>query len=199
MVDLQKDFLPEGGWELPDTEAVIAVANRLQRRFRVVVATQDWHLKSHKIFASNHDNREVGQVIDFKSQIFKLTRVHCVQKTDGAQLAPALQRDFIQKVFLRGMDSDLNGFSAFFDNDHRTSTGLTEFLRARKVTDVYIMGFGPDGGVIHSALDSKALGFNTFVIEDLVRNAPQLESEKARDRQLMLDTGIHLILSRDLL
>ena len=199
LVDLQRDFLPEGGWELPDSEAIVAIANRLHRRYRVVVATQDWHLRSHKIFASNHDKREIGQVIDFKKQVFKLTRDHCVQKTQGSELAPALQRDSIHRVFQRGTDSDLNGYSAFFDNDHRTSTGLTEFLRARRVTDVYIMGFSPDGAVFYTALDAQTLGFKTFLIQDAVRAAPQMESEKIADAQLLKEAGVLLVRSHDLI
>ncbi|MBL9168584.1 MAG: isochorismatase family protein [Verrucomicrobiales bacterium] len=199
LVDLQREFLPEGGWELPDSESVVALANRLQRRFRVVVATQDWHLRSHKIFASNHDKREIGQVIDFKKQVFTLTRDHCVQKTHGSELAPALQRDSIHRVFQRGMDSDLNGYSAFFENDHRTSTGLTEFLRVRKVTEVYILGFSPDGCVLHTALDAQALGFKTFLIQDAVRTAPQTEAEKAADLQLLKEAGVLLVRGADMI
>lgn len=199
LVDMQREFLPQGGWELPDSEAVVAIANRLQRRFRVVAAAQDWHLKSHKIFANNHDNRKVGDVVGFKRQVFQLTRVHCVQKTQGAELAPALQRDFIHRVFQRGMDSDLNGYSAFFENDHRTSTGLTEFLRARKVDTIYILGFSPDGCVLHTALDSKALGFKTVVIQDAVRTAPLLPAEKEEQAKLLQDSGVTLVLSRDLI
>lgn len=199
LVDMQREFLPQGGWELPDSEAVVAIANRLQRRFRVVAATQDWHLKSHKIFANNHDKRQVGDVVDFKKQVFKLTRVHCVQKTQGAELAPALQRDFIHKIFQRGTESDLNGYSAFFDNDHRTSTGLTEFLRARKVDVVYLLGFSPDGCVLHTALDATALGFKTFLIHDAVRTAPLLPEEKAEQERALLDAGVTLVPSRDLI
>lgn len=198
MVDLQRDFLPEGGWELPNTEHVVAIANRLQRRFRVVVATQDWHLKSHKIFAANHDQRAVGQVIDFKRQVFKLTPVHCVQKTPGSELAPALLREHIHKVFYRGMDSDLNGYSAFFENDHRTSTGLTEFLRARKVTEVFLLGCSPDGAVLHSALDAQALGFKTSIIQDAVSRLPASEAEKEAEEAQLKDVGVTWVRSEDL-
>ena len=199
LVDLQREFLPAGGWELPDSEAVIALTNRLQRRFRVVVATQDWHPKTHKIFASNHDKREVGQVIDFKRQVFKLTGVHCVQKTPGAELASALVRDYIQKIFPRGQDADLNGYSAFFENDHRTSTGLTEFLRARKVTEVYVMGFSPDGAVQHTALDARSLGFRTLVITDCVRTLPRPDSDKEADARALEAAEVIQLQSQDIL
>ena len=199
LVDLQRDFLPQGGWELPDSDAVITLANRLQRRFRVVVATQDWHPRSHKIFASNHDKREIGQVIDFKRQVFKLTRDHCVQKTTGAELASALLRDHIHRVFQRGTDSDLNGYSAFFENDHRTSTGLTEFLRVRKVTDVYVLGFSPDGCVAATALDSATLGFKTYLIQDAVRTAPMLDSEKQAEAAALAEAGVQIVSGKEML
>lgn len=199
LVDLQREFLPEGGWELPGAEAVVALANRLHRRFRVVVATQDWHPRSHKIFASSHDKREIGQVIDFKKQVFRLTREHCVQKTRGSELAPALQRESIHRIFQRGMDSDLNGYSAFFENDHRTSTGLTEFLRTRKVTEVYIMGFSPDGCALYTALDAQALGFKTFYMQDAVRTAPQTEAERQADEALLKESGVTLVRAQDML
>jgi nicotinamidase/pyrazinamidase len=199
LVDLQRDFLPGGRWELPDSEAVITLANRLQRRFRVVVATQDWHPKSHKIFAENHDNRKVGDVIDFKRQVFRLTVSHCVQKTPGGELASALQRDNLHRVFQRGQDADLNGYSAFFENDHRTSTGLAEFLRARKVTDVFVLGFSPDGCVLHTALDAQALGFRTFMIADAVRATPASPEEQALQDQAMADAGVGRVHSRDLI
>ncbi|MBI1842207.1 MAG: isochorismatase family protein [Verrucomicrobia bacterium] len=199
LIDLQRDFLPHGAWEMPDSDAVIGLANRFQRRFRLVVATQDWHPKSHKIFASNHDKREIGQVIDFKRQLFKLAPVHCVQKTPGAELAPALVRDYIQKIFYRGQDSDLNGQSAFFDNDGRTSTGLAEFLRARNITDVYLMGFSHDGCVVKSATQAQSLAFQAHLIEDAIRSTPQTEQERQEDARTMAEAGVLRIASRNLL
>lgn len=199
LVDLQRDFLPEGAWELPDTEAVIALANRLQRQFRVVVATQDWHPRTHKIFATNHDKREVGKQLVYKRQVFKLTQVHCVQKTPGAELAPALIRDYIQKIFYRGQESDLNGYSAFWENDHRTSTGLAEFLRARKVTEVYVMGFSPDGVVLNTALDARALGFRTLLITDCVRTPARTDAEREADARALEAAEVIQLKSDDLL
>lgn len=199
IVDLQRDFMPQGAWELPNSEAVVAVANRFQRSFRLVVATQDWHPKSHKIFASNHDKREIGQVISFKRQVFKLTVVHCVQKTIGAELAPALIRDYIQKIFYRGQDSDLNGQSAFFDNDGRTSTGLTEFLRARAITKVYIMGFSPDGCVEKTALQAQSLGFEAHLIEDAIRTGQLTDEERQETERAIKAAGIQRVTSSDLL
>ncbi|MBM3847268.1 MAG: isochorismatase family protein [Verrucomicrobia bacterium] len=190
LVDMQRDFLPEGAWELPGAEAVVAVANRIQRRFRIVAATQDWHMKSHKIFAINHDNRSVGEVISFKKQEFRLTVPHCVQKTPGAELAPALNREFIQKVFYRGMDSDVNGSSAFLENDRRTSTGLTEFLRARKASEVWVMGFSPDGAVLQTALDAQSLGFPSRIIEDGVAMPPQTLEQRAAEDAAIDEAGI---------
>lgn len=199
LVDLQREFLPEGGWELPGSESVVTLANRIQRRFRVVAATQDWHPRSHKIFAENHDKRQVGEVIDFKRQVFRLTRPHCIQKTVGAELAGALQMDNIHRVFRRGQDADVNGYSAFFDNDQRTSTGLVEFLRARKVTDVYLFGFSHDGCVVHSALDSQALGFKTFLVADAVRSTPLTTEEQAEEDRQLAAAGVTKVLSTSLL
>jgi nicotinamidase/pyrazinamidase len=169
LVDVQNDFLPGGALAVPDGDAVIPVANRLQAVFPLVVATQDWHPANHGSFASSHPGRKVFEQIDLNGLPQTLWPVHCVQGTHGAELAAALNRTRVAKIFPKGMDAGIDSYSGLFDNGHRKSTGLGEWLKAQGVAEVFVCGLATDYCVKFTALDAAQMGFKTHLIEDASR------------------------------
>jgi nicotinamidase/pyrazinamidase len=169
LVDIQNDFLPGGALAVPDGDAVIPVANRLQPLFPLVVATQDWHPANHGSFAANHPGKKPFEQIDLNGLPQTLWPVHCVQNTAGAELAPGLNRERISKVFQKGTDAGVDSYSGFFDNGHRRATGMAEWLKSHGVTDVHICGLATDYCVKFTALDAVKSGFKTYLIEDACR------------------------------
>ena len=166
IVDLQNDFLPGGALPVPHGDEVIPLANELQQRFALVLATQDWHPPDHGSFAPNHPGKKPGDriILDGIEQI--LWPVHCVQDTHGAEFAPSFDTSRIARIFHKGIDPRIDSYSTFFDNAHRRSTGLGEYLNERSVKNVYLLGLALDYCVKYSALDARQLGFNTYIIVD---------------------------------
>jgi len=175
IVDLQNDFLPGGALPVPHGDEVIPLANELQRRFDLVLATQDWHPPNHGSFAANHPGKKPGDriMLDGIEQI--LWPVHCVQNTFGAEFAPAFDTNRIAHVFHKGVERNIDSYSTFFDNAHRRHTGLADYLKERSIKDIYLMGLALDYCVKYSALDAHHLGLNTHVILDGCRGI-ELES-----------------------
>lgn len=166
LVDLQNDFCPGGALAVPGGHEVIDVANRMQRHFDLVVATQDWHPASHGSFAANHEGKKPGDVIELAGAPQVLWPVHCVQGTRGAALVDRLDTERIARVFQKGTDPEIDSYSGFHDNGHRRSTGMGEYLHALEVQDVYILGLATDYCVKFTALDARREGFTAYVIED---------------------------------
>ena len=166
IVDLQNDFLPGGALAVPGGDEVIPLTNELQRRFDVVLATQDWHPPDHGSFAANHPGNKPGDriMVDGIDQI--LWPVHCVQNTRGAEFAPSFSTKRIDHVFHKGIDPRIDSYSTFFDNAHRRSTGLADYLKDRAIKDIYLLGLALDYCVKYSALDARQLGLNTYVVLD---------------------------------
>ncbi|MEA2709766.1 MAG: nicotinamidase/pyrazinamidase [Phycisphaerales bacterium] len=169
LVDLQNDFVPGGALAVRGGDAVVPIANRVQRAFDLIVASKDWHPRDHGSFAANHPGRKVGDVIDLHGLPQILWPVHCVQETRGADFVPGLDTSRIDRVFLKGTDKEIDSYSAFFDNGHRKSTGMAEYIRERGVRDVYICGLASDYCVKFTALDAQQLGFQVHLIEDASR------------------------------
>ncbi|MDB6112233.1 MAG: isochorismatase hydrolase [Pedosphaera sp.] len=168
LVDIQNDFLPGGALAVPEGDEVIPVANRLQAAFPLVVATQDWHPANHGSFAVNHPGKKVFEKIELNGLPQTLGPVHCVQGTAGAELAAELQRGQVAKIFPKGTDAGIDSYSGLFDNGHRRSTELGEWLKAHGVTEVFVCGLATDYCVKFTALDAQ-LGFKTYFIEDASR------------------------------
>ncbi len=181
LVDLQNDFVPDGALPVAEGDAVIPVANRVQQAFDLIVASRDWHPRDHGSFAANHPGKKVGDVIDLNGLPQILWPVHCVQETRGAEFVPGLDTSRIDRVFLKGTDREIDSYSAFFDNGHRRSTGLGDYLKERGVRDVYVCGLATDYCVNFTALDACKLGFNVHLIEDASRgvNLKPDDSDKA--------------------
>lgn len=169
LIDIQNDFLPGGRLAVPEGDAIIQLVNDLQPRFELVVATQDWHPAGHQSFASSHAGRAQFEQIDLHGLPQVLWPDHCTQASDGAALAPTLRTERIEAIFRKGMNPEIDSYSAFFDNGHRKSTGLADYLRGRGVTEVYLAGLAADYCVYFSAKDALAEGFAATVIEDATR------------------------------
>jgi len=199
LVDLQNDFLPGGTIPVPQGDAVLPLVNQLQGSFKLVVATQDWHPPNHKSFAANHPGRQPGEVVTLKKVPHILWPVHCVQTTRGSELAPGLMLNRVNRVFRRGTDPEVDGYSGFFDNGHLWATGLSDYLRDKRVTEVYVTGLGTEFCVKATVLDAISLGLKTFVIEDACRGLNLNPDDGKNALEDMKLAGAFVIHSRDLL
>ena len=164
LVDIQNDFVPGGALAVPDGDQVIAVANRLMPHYGLVVATQDWHPSDHKSFASQHDGRNIGDLIQWDGLDQVMWPDHCVQGTEGANFCDELDTGNIDEVVRKGTDTNIDSYSGFHDNGHRKSTGLADLLRQRGVTEVDVLGLATDYCVKFTALDAVREGFTTRLI-----------------------------------
>jgi nicotinamidase/pyrazinamidase len=193
MVDIQNDFVPGGALPTRNGDEVVPVANRLQTQFELVVATQDWHPVNHKSFASMHAGKFPGDVIDLNGLEQVLWPNHCVQGSRGADLHPALDRARIARIVQKGTDPEIDSYSGFFDNGHRKSTGLEDYLRSEGVTDVYIVGLATDYCVRWTALDALRLGFVTHVIPDGCRGVELQPGDIERAIEEMRGAGARIV------
>jgi len=198
IVDLQNDFLPGGALPVPQGDEVIPLANELQRKFELVLATQDWHPPDHGSFAANHPGKKPGDriVLDGIEQI--LWPVHCVQNTKGAEFAPSFDTSRIAHILHKGIERNIDSYSTFFDNAHRRDTGLAHYLEKRGVKDIYLMGLALDYCVKYSTLDARQLGLNTHVIVDGCRGIELERGDIHRALDEMRDVGAVLLKSGDL-
>jgi nicotinamidase/pyrazinamidase len=199
LVDIQNDFLPGGALEVKGGDAIIPIANDLTGKFDLVVATQDWHPPDHKSFASNHFGKTPGEVIKLKGLDQVLWPDHCIQHTSGAEFSNQLNVDDVAKVFVKGTDPDIDSYSGFYDNGHLKSTGLSDYLREKKVEQVYIAGLATDYCVKFTAMDSLAEGFATYVVSDATRAVNLYPDDDMKAIKEMQDAGINIINSKKLL
>ncbi len=169
VIDVQNDFCPGGNLAVPDGDAVVPVINRLAGAFAHVVLTQDWHPPGHGSFASTHEGRAPFDVIAMRYGDQVLWPDHCVQGSDGAAFHPDLDIPHAELVIRKGYRSAIDSYSAFYENDHATPTGLTGYLREREFARVFLAGLALDFCVRYSAEDSVACGFETIVIDDACR------------------------------
>ena len=169
IVDIQNDFCPGGALAVPRGDELVPVVNRLARRFSHVVLTQDWHPAGHQSFASSHPGRRPFETltVDYGPQI--LWPDHCVQGTKGAEFHRDLDVPQAELVLRKGYRRSIDSYSAFYENDHRTPTGLSGYLRERGLTRVFIAGLAFDFCVRYSAEDARRQGFAVVVIEDACR------------------------------
>ena len=174
VIDVQRDFLSRGSLAVPDGEAVIPIINRLGERFQEIILTQDWHPAGHISFATTHGKQPFVETVEASYGTQSLWPDHTLQESHGASLHPDLYLPHAGLIVRKGFRKDVDSYSAFLENDHRTSTGLAGYLRDRGLSRLYLCGLAWDYCVGFSALDGKALGFEVTVIEDAVRGiAPE--------------------------
>lgn len=169
VIDVQNDFCPGGALAVNDGDAIIPRINALMDDFATVVLTQDWHPATHSSFAANHPGAAPFSLTDMPYGPQVLWPTHCVIGTTGAAFHPALRTDPAQMVIRKGFRAQVDSYSAFFENDHRTPTGLEGYLRSRGITRVTFAGLATDYCVAYSALDAAALGFSATVLLDACR------------------------------
>jgi nicotinamidase/pyrazinamidase len=169
IIDVQNDFCPGGALEVPNGDAVVPILNKLIPRFNHVLQTQDWHPQGHSSFASTHESIEPFDTIqmDYGEQV--LWPDHCVQGSRGANFHPKLNTTESELIIRKGFRRNIDSYSAFFENDQQTPTGLTGYLNERGIDHLYIAGLATDFCVKWSVLDGLKQGFKVTVITDAVR------------------------------
>ena len=194
MIDIQNDFCPGGALAVADGDAVVAISNNLQSKFGVRVLTQDWHPADHSSFADNHEGAEPFSMTEMPYGPQVLWPRHCVIGSDGAEFHKQLEVDTADMIIRKGFRSGIDSYSAFFENDHETQTGLAGYLRERGVDHVYLTGLATDFCVCYSALDAVKQGFQATVIEDACR-AIDLDGSLAAARTNMEEAGVKFVQS----
>ena len=165
VIDVQNDFCPGGALAVVDGDAVVPVINRLVQRFAHVVLTQDWHPAGHSSFATSHPGTAPFQTVTMAYGPQTLWPDHCVQGTAGAAFHSQLSTERAELCIRKGFRSEIDSYSAFYENDRRTPTGLAGYLRERGLTRIFLAGLATDYCVHYSAVDARRLGFETVVIE----------------------------------
>jgi nicotinamidase/pyrazinamidase len=196
LVDIQNDFVPGGALAVPDGHAVVPVANRWIARFAargdLVVATQDWHPRDHVSFVTQNPGRRVGEIVEVDGMPQVIWPEHCVQGTLGAEFVKGLDTAGIHGIVHKGTDARIDSYSGFFDNHHRKETELAGRLRETGVTRVYILGLATDYCVKFTALDSRELGFKTWLIRDGCRAINIQPGDEQLAIQEMIEAGVHM-------
>ncbi len=198
LVDIQNDFMPFGALPVGDGDAVVAVANALMPRFGLVVATQDWHPAEHGSFASNRPGAAPGDIVELGGVAQVLWPDHCVQTTPGASFHSALDVARIDHVVRKGADPGVDSYSGFFDNDHRTDTGLGDLLARNAVDELVILGLATDYCVRATVRDAVALGFGVTVITDGCRAVDVEAGDGERAFAAMRAEGARLMTSSEI-
>ena len=199
IIDVQNDFCPGGSLAVEGGHEIIESINALSPLFPFTTATRDWHPEGHVSFASSHAGRSVYDTVEAGGIEQVLWPDHCVAGTEGAELHPSLDLRSLNMIVHKGTKKGLDSYSAFFDNDHRFSTGLEGYLKALNIETVYLCGLALDYCVQFSALDCINLGFDTVVIEDATRAVDVPEGNRERSLSHMKNAGIRLIQSSELL
>lgn len=192
VIDVQNDFCPGGALAVPDGDAVVPVINRLSSRFAHRVLTQDWHPSGHSSFASSHAGKAPFETTEMPYGIQVLWPDHCVQGSEGAAFHAGLAVDGADLIIRKGFRSPIDSYSAFFENDRSTPTGLAGYLRDRGFDSVVLAGLATDFCVGFSALDARRLGFTTTVVTDACR-AIDLDGSLAAMTAAMAEAGVRLV------
>ena len=169
VIDVQNCFLPGGSLAVKDGDKVVPVINALARKFEHVVLTQDWHTPGHISFASSHSGKKPFETTDVAYGKQVLWPDHCVQGTRGAEFHEALAWTKAELVIRKGFRTAIDSYSAFFENDHTTPTGLGGYLKERGISEVTLCGLATDFCVAFSAIDAVRHGLSTTVILDACR------------------------------
>ena len=198
VIDVQNDFCPGGALAVPRGDEVVALINRLARRFANVVLTQDWHPADHLSFASAHPGRKPFETVTAAYGPQVLWPDHCVQGTPGSDLHPALTIPHAALLVRKGFRRTIDSYSAFYENDRKTPTGLVGYLRERDLTRIFLAGLAFDFCVRYSAEDAARAGFAVTVIEDACRGIDMEGSSVAATYRSFQSLKIPCVLEKDL-
>jgi nicotinamidase/pyrazinamidase len=169
VIDVQNDFCPHGALAVPGGDEVVQGINALMSDFDAVVLTQDWHPAGHSSFASAHAGKNPMEMIDMPYGPQVLWPDHCIQGNKGAKFHTDLQQDRTDLIIRKGYNPAIDSYSAFFENDHQTATGLEGYLRTRGIMQLTMVGLALDFCVNYSAVDAAKLGFEVTVLQDFCR------------------------------
>jgi nicotinamidase/pyrazinamidase len=197
VVDVQNDFCPGGALAVPEGDAVIPVIQRIAPVFEHIVLTQDWHPEGHCSFASSYAGKKAGDVVLVGGEEQRLWPDHCVQGTQGAEIHPDLKLERAELILRKGFRKEVDSYSAFFENDHRTPTGLAGYCRERGLERMFFVGLAYDFCVGFSALDARRCGFEALVIKDACR-AIDVEGSVARMEAGFGRAGVKVVASEEL-
>lgn len=197
VIDVQNDFCPGGALAVAGGDLVIEPIHRLARRFEHVILTQDWHTPDHFSFASAHAGKKPYEQIELSYGMQTLWPEHCVQGTRGAEFHPDLKLTKAELILRKGFRREIDSYSAFFENDRTTPTGLCGYLKERELTRVFLAGLAYDYCVGYSALDARRLGFPVVILRDACRAIDLNGSVAAMEREFA-DAGVELMNSADL-
>jgi len=189
VVDVQNDFCPGGALAVPDGDAVVTPINRLAERFAHVLLTQDWHPERHLSFASSHAGRKPFETTEMAYGAQVLWPDHCVQATHGAAFQARLDVPRAELVIRKGFRREIDSYSAFYENDRKTPTGLAGYLRDRGLKRLFIVGLATDFCVAYSAEDARREGFSAIVVEDACRGI-DLDGSLAASMSRMQRAGV---------
>jgi nicotinamidase/pyrazinamidase len=195
---VQNDFCPGGALAVPDGDAVIPLIHELAPLFAHVILTQDWHSPEHYSFARAHPGKRPFETVKTNYGEQTLWPDHCVQGSWGAGFHPSLKLPQVELILRKGFDPQIDSYSAFFENDRTTATGLCGYLRERGLKRVFVVGLAYDFCVGYSALDARGHGFETMVIRDACRSIDLYGSVARMDIQFA-EAGVQVIESGDLL
>ncbi|HGG63638.1 MAG TPA: bifunctional nicotinamidase/pyrazinamidase [Rhodobacteraceae bacterium] len=191
VIDVQNDFCPGGALAVAEGDQIIQQINAMMGDFDATILTQDWHPQGHSSFASSHAGKAPFDMIDMPYGSQVLWPDHCVQGTGGADFHADLNTDAADMIIRKGYNPGIDSYSAFFENDHKTPTGLEGYLRTRGITTLTMVGLATDFCVHFSAVDAAKLGFDVTVLEGACR-AIDMDGSLAAARAAMQDAGVKL-------
>ena len=192
VIDLQNDFCPGGALAVAGGDDIVPIVNRMIAENENVVLTQDWHPAGHSSFASTHDGKKPFETIDMPYGPQTLWPDHCVQGTKGAQFHPDLVWTRAELIIRKGFRKTIDSYSAFFENDHKTPTGLGGYLKERGIGSITLVGLATDFCVAYSALDARKLGIEVTVELDACRGI-DLGGSLAAMTAKMQEAGVELV------
>lgn len=197
IIDVQNDFCPGGALAVNDGDAIVSIINQLIPEFSNVALTQDWHPSGHSSFASSHDGHDPFSMITMPYGEQTLWPDHCIQGSHGAEFHANLNTDPASLVIRKGFNPSIDSYSAFYENDHKTSTGLSGYLRERNIKRVFCVGLALDYCVFYSAQDAHQENFETIVVTDACR-AIDMDGSAQAAIDSMTKLGINLIESKNI-
>ena len=197
LIDIQNDFCPGGALAVNQGDEIVDISNKIQERFKIKIITQDWHPSTHKSFASNHEGKEPLSIVEMFYGPQVLWPNHCIQGTEGSEFHSKLVTDNADLIIRKGFRPEIDSYSAFFENDQKTPTGLDGYLKSRGINTIYLCGLALDFCVYFSAIDGAKLGYNVIVIEDACR-AIDLNGSLENSLNDMKSKGIRLLTTSNL-
>lgn len=198
LVDIQNDFCPGGSLAVSEGDKIVPVVNSIIDKFDNVIATQDWHPESHISFAANNPGKKVNDLIELNGSPQVMWPVHCTQNSKGAEFVDLLDTEKITKVIKKGTDKNVDSYSGFYDNDHKNSTGLGDYLKEKNINEIYVTGLATDYCVKYTVIDALNLGLKVNLIADACRGVNLNPDDSVNAIKDMEKAGANIITSQDL-